>query len=77
MYQVDFLYCNLGLADFRLCQKEITELYLLDEMAPHSIFSFQFHLGGFIHMCITLGNGEQVGAPMGIIYGALLFRGTH
>lgn len=77
MYQGNFLYCNPGLADFRLCRKVITELYLLDEMAPHSIFSFQFHLGGFIHMCITLGNGEQVGAPMGIIYGAPLFRGTH
>lgn len=61
--------------DFQPWLDVITELYLLDEMAPRSISSHLFHLGGSIHMSITFVEkcGSKWGAPITMIYRALLF----
>lgn len=42
------------------------KLYLLDEIAPHSIFIDQLHLEGFIHMCITFAGKKAASrSPIG------------
>lgn len=48
-------------------------------MAPHSIFTHQLHLEGFIHMCNTIARDkkEQVALRSEIIYMAMLFQESY